>query len=638
MAVYPCTDDPSEVLDKMIEAEDNADKFDKFVNGGVTEYVQLGSGLQTPVIRNVVRLMKSAAAEIDGSDISGKFSTSNGGTTIRMLDEHFGDILNVRDFGAVGDGTTPDNDAIQDMIDTVGYALFLHGVYACGTDTFDAPLVFFAGASLYAPSGTTVTITGRIDAPRRQIFTGQGSYLLGNDADSGEDARMVHASWFGCVPTSATQDSTTADALQKAVDSLGLLREGIVELDVGRYFINKTITVNRGIWIKGSSIRRTIFYTNQDGWPIFKTNGTACRFTGIQAECDGTSITKRTSPFIQLNNDWCRVQEIEASSQLAVVVNGINCTVEDVWAVSGQNLGEGTSLIEINAFGATVRNVYAFQSAYGPENMVSIKASSSTVREILVENIYNMMPARSVALLASGTFSISNTIIRNIRSTPYSSIDTAIYLGNTGTGTVSSVMIDGAVVFSNVNDVACINQNNASGTIKNITFNNMSNNGRAYGVALKNQNGTMDNIVFGDSVDLRSATTPVSIVGNVTNVSIPPHSLINTAPAMSTDIDIDDNDVHIIDPGKKLLSALLVVSSFGAYYGMYFIRTNSDIHMITPVQESPEFEHAAAGTALSGSTGTDGKVTVSVANSKIYIENRLGSTGRFSYMIASGAL
>ena len=130
MAISPCNSDPSEILEAItgvksaeaaFEAQlqqaadaslDNADKFDKFVNGGVTEEVQLGAGQPTPTLRNVVHLVKSAAAELDDSDVSGKFSdAANGGTELRMLSERFGDLVNIRDFGAVGDGTTNDTTA-----------------------------------------------------------------------------------------------------------------------------------------------------------------------------------------------------------------------------------------------------------------------------------------------------------------------------------------------------------------------------------------------------------------------------------------------------------------------------------------------------------------------------------------------
>ena len=119
---YPCKDDPNEVVEKVVEAKADASKFNTFVNGTDSETVQLGAGEPTPSIRNVVRqirakttefaqILEDSALDTEGTDLSLRNAVAAGTTMHRTLATRFSDILNVKDYGAVGNGTTDDTTA-----------------------------------------------------------------------------------------------------------------------------------------------------------------------------------------------------------------------------------------------------------------------------------------------------------------------------------------------------------------------------------------------------------------------------------------------------------------------------------------------------------------------------------------------
>ena len=170
MASYPCSDDPREVIDAIAGVGENAEKFDRFINGGSLDEVQLGEGQPTPTLRNLARLVKSAASTLDGSDVSGKFSdAANGGEELRMLADRFGDVFNVKDFGALGDCSSGWDDSvpIQAALDAAGEAggvvFFPHGTYCC-KDT------------VWIPSG--VTLEGSGSTVKRMFNTGPSGHSV----------------------------------------------------------------------------------------------------------------------------------------------------------------------------------------------------------------------------------------------------------------------------------------------------------------------------------------------------------------------------------------------------------------------------------------------------------------------------
>ena len=135
--------------------------------------------------------------------------------------------LNVKDFGAAGDGKTDDVKAIETACKSAsdgGVLYFPKGTYVIGQDLmipnkFD--IAFDEGAVLSLQDGVTLRGYGELIAGQYKIFEfGEGATLGGNFTGSG------CPQWFGAVGDGVTNDSA---AFQRAID---LFRE-VPDVDAG---------------------------------------------------------------------------------------------------------------------------------------------------------------------------------------------------------------------------------------------------------------------------------------------------------------------------------------------------------------------------------------------------------------------
>lgn len=91
---------------------------------------------------------------------------AEGTTKPRMLKDRFADVVNVKDFGAVGDGVTDDTEAIQAAIDSGKNVFIPMGVYLCGRELelkTKGQVITGAGAGAGYRSGNTNTVISYFD-------------------------------------------------------------------------------------------------------------------------------------------------------------------------------------------------------------------------------------------------------------------------------------------------------------------------------------------------------------------------------------------------------------------------------------------------------------------------------------------
>ena len=120
-----------------------------------------------------------------GHDISNRLVVADGSTEARTLGERAADIINVRDFGAKGDGVTDDTEAIQKAFDAgKGNTVFIpRGVYNISETVYVSPSTSVIGAGEYDSWDLSDEITNGV------IFhgIGSGTRRIWTDIAAGED-------------------------------------------------------------------------------------------------------------------------------------------------------------------------------------------------------------------------------------------------------------------------------------------------------------------------------------------------------------------------------------------------------------------------------------------------------------------
>lgn len=123
--------------------------------------------------------------------------TATGGTTARSLSDRAGDAVNVKDFGAVGDGVTDDTAALKTAFEYGGRILVPAGTYLVDTPTV-------LGVPVPGTGGVACTITKSLEVvcDPRATFTGNAARRLDGslirlDAGTGTSGLSIH--WYGGV-------------------------------------------------------------------------------------------------------------------------------------------------------------------------------------------------------------------------------------------------------------------------------------------------------------------------------------------------------------------------------------------------------------------------------------------------------
>ena len=243
--------------------------------------------------------------------------------------------INVRWFGAKGDGSTNDRTALlaantyASSLNTSNY--FPYGTYVT---SLGLPLtqdcIFDLGASISILSGTVI-FYGTIFAPKNiPIFKGAGTFQLPNHRD------VVTAEWWGAVADGSTLCASAINAAQTALTNGGTIQflNGIYIIDAAVTISNRVDLIGAG-WGLNASGEGTIFKPSSS----FGASSSNTMFT---INCGST----RTQNF--------QIQGISGTSTFNAMATGSNAGLNNFERIDINGCGSGLNIPQGN--GMTFRN------------------------------------------------------------------------------------------------------------------------------------------------------------------------------------------------------------------------------------------------------------------------------------------
>lgn len=578
----------------------------------------------------------------NGQNISNRYVKAEGSTELRTLGERFADIVNVKDFGAKGDGVTDDTAACLSMADAVGYVRFPRGKFALGTVEFDCPAYFDAGSELYAAAGSTVIFRGEINAPRQYIFKGEGSYNLGNDSDSGEQARAVHVSWFGAFPSAADSSVDCAPFIQRAMDSVDRSeRESVIQFDIGRYVIGSEVHPGRACHVLGSGTRKTVFVYTGGDYVMFNAQETGSRFSHFQIEPNEFSGTNlRSQPCIVLNGDNSQILDavlhVNASNIVDVQEGAAFSTIRDIRVVTEAAAGiiDGTA-IQIRARGCIVQNItYDGGSTKGYEHLVDILGSETQfVSNVTVENVISIIPRTAVRIKNDSTSrNVNSVYVHNVQINATEASDyPAVLIENNAAG-IYYVHVDH--VFVNQSPTGVKVSNKGSGNVLDIHLDNVCSFQEGNAIILERTGaGILGQVTLGSGNDRTRGTPKIGIIGEVSDVYDAGMIPVGNISPSCYGITVEPESAVTIALGRNAYSGIAIIgANVSTIRGVFSFRAASSPFVQAVVSEGI----STATGVLSGTTGASGAITLSANPGVLYLENRTASSRVFTVCVMSG--
>jgi hypothetical protein len=161
-------------------------------------------------------------------------------------------VINISNYGAIGDGETNDTDifrqAIEEFGSDEGRIEISNGHFWVDGITFPSniKLTFQDGGTLYIPEGEEIKILGSIEAGIKYIFSGDGGVT------GSVDNLYVYPQWFGAFGDDVHDDGPALQrAANLAVEALGKT----LFIPDGKYFFRNDIEIKSNVESRGLLVK-----------------------------------------------------------------------------------------------------------------------------------------------------------------------------------------------------------------------------------------------------------------------------------------------------------------------------------------------------------------------------------------------
>lgn len=272
---------------------------------------------------------------------------ATGSTENRTLSNRFADQINVKDFGAKGDGSTDDVIAIT-AADTYGPLIFPKGTYVIGNNlTIANHVTMLSGAKLQIASGKTVTFNGGFDAPVGQVFSGSGAAAF-----SSKYVITGYPEWWGATTNLGADCTAALNACFTACS--------ITQLQPADYYVSTILKLNT----PGRILRGTGCFYNG-------VTGDSTRIVSLSGSSNIIQVGPDAQPgAINLYTQGISLEDFEVSRAVAPVISS-NCVgIKSQWTLY-QRIKNVKSVESLRGFeyvgtvACHTHNCWSFRSSAG---------------------------------------------------------------------------------------------------------------------------------------------------------------------------------------------------------------------------------------------------------------------------------